>query len=165
MRPRTAVIFDLDSTTRDTRHRWHLAPVAPDTDWDPYALACADDLPIAGTITLARLLYPYHQVHFCSGSNEVSRGATLEWLCKHQVPHDALYQRPRWDHRPNLEVKVDYIRYLRSMGIEPALFVEDHPDVKAAIEEQAGVPVLGVNPFYPTDRSKLGHITPLGEAL
>jgi hypothetical protein len=35
--------------------------------------------------------------------------------------------------------------------------------VKAAIE-QAGVPVLGVNPFYPEDLEKLAHVRG-GEAL
>jgi hypothetical protein len=164
MRPLTAVLFDLDSTARNTRHRWHLAPVAPDTNWDPYALACADDLPIEGTLALARLLYPAHQVHFCSGSNACSRQVTLDWLGRHRVPYDAVYQRPTGDHRPNLEVKVGYIQSLRAAGTEVVLAVEDHPDVAAAIPGLTGVPVLGVNPFYPEDLEKLAHVRG-GEAL
>jgi len=156
---KTAVVFDKDSTLADTRHRWHLAPGAgAEPDWDAYSAACLGDPLLPGPATLTRLLHPHHQVHVCSGSNDTSRQATLQWLTVHRIPYDALYQRPPGDRRKNWRLKTDYVNSLRALGVEVVLFVEDHPEVAAMIEAETGVPVLGVNPFYPEDAHKLQQV-------
>lgn len=151
----SVVIADIDSTVADTRQRWHLSPMAdPNSSWHAFCAARMSDLPIAGTVTLLRMLYPHHQVHLCSGSEESSRDVTRSWLAMHRVPHDVLRQRAEGDRRPNAEVKIAYIEELRARGLHVALFLEDHPDVGVQIPRRTGVPVLGVNPFYPEDEEK-----------
>lgn len=151
----TAVLVDLDSTLCDTRHRWHLSPMAdPESSWHAYCAARMGDLPILGTVTLVRLLYPHHQVHVCSGSDDSSGDVTRSWLAMHRVPYDVLRQRPAGDYRKNHVLKISYIEELRGRGIHVALFLEDHPEVAREIPLATGVPVLGVNPFYPEDMEK-----------
>jgi uncharacterized HAD superfamily protein len=126
----------------------------PLSSWDVYCAARMDDAPIPGTVTLARLLYPHHQVHVCSGSEASSANVTRSWLDTHRVPYDVLRQRAEGDHRPNAELKIAYIEELHASGLRVVLFLEDHPEVAAQISWRTGVPVLGVNPFYPEDAEK-----------
>jgi len=150
----TAVIFDLDSCLADTRHRWHLSPMAdPSSTWTAYCAARLGDAPIPGTVAAARLHYPHHQVNICSGSEATAEEVTRAWLDLHRVPYDALVLRTDPD-ASNADIKVGYIEFLRSVGVEPVLFYEDHPDVAREIYERTGVPVAGVNPFYPQDAHK-----------
>lgn len=156
---RTVAVFDKDSCLGDTRHRWHLVPKDGPADWDAYSMACGNDTPLPGTVAVARLLYPAHLIHVCSGSNASSREATLRWMDRHRIPYDEVYQRLEGDRRPNWLLKVDYVRHLQSLGLEVVLFAEDHPDVGPRIAAETGVPVLGVNPFYPEDTARLQQVT------
>lgn len=151
---RTAVVFDLDSCLADTRHRWHLSPMAdPASSWDAYCAARMGDAPIAGTVAAARMHYPHHQVNICSGSEASAEQVTRSWLDLHCVPYDALVLRTDPD-ATNADIKVRYIEFLRSLGIETVLFYEDHPDVAGEIQERTGVPVVCVNPRYPEDAAR-----------
>lgn len=151
----TAVLFDLDSTLGDTRHRWHLSPKAnPLSSWDAYCAARMDDPPIIGAVTAARLHYPHHQVHICSGSGESSADVTRAWLDMHRIPYDVLRQRADGDRRPNAEIKIAYIEKLHASGIRVVLFYEDFPAVAQEIPARTGVPVVCVNPCYPEDAHK-----------
>ncbi len=152
---KTAVGFDLDSTLGNTRHRWHLSPMADQSsDWDRYCAARAGDTPIRGPVAAARLHYPHHQVHIWSGSQESSALVTLDWLDLHRIPFDGLRQRPPGDCTPNGLLKVRFILELREQGIETVAYYEDHPDSAQVIEEKTGVPVIVVNPCYPEDEEK-----------
>lgn len=152
---KTAVCFDLDSCLADTQHRWELSPMAdPESDWDRYCAARMGDTPIAGTVAALRLHYQHHQVHILSGSGESSRVVTLKWLDLHRIPFEGVRQRAEGDHRPNAEVKIGYIADLHARGIEVVLFYEDHGPVAAEIQARTGVPVVGINPFYPADIAK-----------
>jgi uncharacterized HAD superfamily protein len=102
--------------------------------------------------------YPHHQVNLCSGSEASAEQVTRAWLTLHRIPFDALVLRTDPD-ATNADIKVGYIWFLRSFGIEPVLFYEDHPDVAREICERTGVPVLGVNPFYPQDAHKFQQKT------
>lgn len=151
---KTAVCFDLDSCLAWTRNRWHLSPSAdPASDWHKYCAARMGDAPIAGTVRAAELHYPHHQVHIISGSSDSSRAVTLAWLDLHHIPFDSLKQRPAGDETANGMLKVRFIRELNVQGIDVVLFYEDHPRTAEEIG-LAGVPVLGVNPFYPEDAHK-----------
>jgi hypothetical protein len=153
---KVAVVYDLDSTLADTRHRWHLNPRAdPSSDWEKYSLACPGDLPIAGTIMRMGLDYQDFQVHICTGRSEAARDLTVAWLDKYACAYDYLHMRPDRDHTPNGRFKVHYIRELSRRGIPVALFYEDWGEAAAYIAEHAHVPVLGINPFYPEDIADL----------
>lgn len=152
---KTAIGFDLDSTLADTRHRWDLSPMAdPASSWEEYCAARLGDTPIAGTVTAARLYYRHYQVHIFSGSEESSERVTRKWLDFHRVPFDVLRQRPSGDETPNSQLKARWILELREQGIEMLLYYEDHGPVALEIPVLTGVPVLGVNPFYPQDAYK-----------
>lgn len=161
----TAVLADLDSTIADTRQRWHLSPMAdpalddPALDWVRYSKACVGDVPLPGTIRALKLHWTEHQIHLVSGSGDESRKERILWLRRHKVPYDYLRLRPPGDSTPNGELKVRYIEWLRERGIEVLLFYEDWPEAARLIWEKTGVPVLGVNPFYPEDEQRFAQGT------
>lgn len=153
---KTAVLFDRDSCLSLTRHRWHLSPsVDPDSNWDAYCAAAADDEPNPGVVTAAQLAWPHHQVHVCSGSNASAESVTRGWLTRHGVLFDGLRLRAAGDETPNGLLKVTYIMELRARGIEVVLAYEDWGPAARDIAELAGVPVVGVNPFYPEDAARM----------
>jgi hypothetical protein len=153
---RTAVLFDRDSTLGNTRHRWHLSPMKdPTSSWEMYAAACWWDPPIPGTVAAARLHYQHHRVHICSGMDGSAYETNLSWLERHRVPYDEVRLRRAGDvETPNADLKVGYILELKSRGIETVLCYEDWGPAAADIERRTGVPVVGVNPFYPDDDAK-----------
>jgi hypothetical protein len=153
---KTAVLFDRDSTLGNTRHRWHLSPMRdPASSWAVYAAACIGDQPLPGPVAAARLHYPHHRVHICSGMDGSAREANRLWLARNDIPYDAIRLRPAGDTEiPNAELKVSYIFELRRRGVETVLCYEDWGPAAAEIHERTGVPVVGVNPFYPEDEAK-----------
>lgn len=151
-----AVIYDLDSTIADTRHRWNLNPLAdPTSDWEKYSLACPGDTPITGTIARMGMDYPYFQVHICTGRSDVARDLTVTWLAQNYCQYDYLHMRPAGDHTPNGVYKVNYIRELSKRFVPVALFYEDWGEAAAYIAKHTSIPVLGINPFYPEDIADL----------
>jgi hypothetical protein len=159
---KTAVLFDLDSTLRTSRHRhWMLeaARKAPghlldhkdrEVDWHAYSAAGIDDMPMLGPITALRLLRPYHEIHIISGSNASAAEQTMSWLSTHVgLEHiDMVHLRADGDDTPAGLYKVSYARSVEEHGIGVALFWEDW--VPAVLElEKAGYPVVCVNPRYP----------------
>ena len=155
---KTAVLFDRDSCLSLTRHRWHLSPKAdPRSTWDAYNAAAGDDPPNPGVVRAAQLAWPHHQVHVCSGSGAAAESVTRGWLARWGVLVDGLRLRPAGDYTPNGLFKVNYILELRAAGIEVVLAYEDFGPSAAEIEELAGVPAVGVNPFYPEDAARFAH--------
>lgn len=146
----TAVLYDLDSTVRDTRHRHHLSPVAdPSSTWKLYALACEDDPPIRGTVARMRLDWPHHQVHLVSGADPVSESMTRAWLGQHVGPYwDALHLRYGGSVEDNAQVKAAYVAELHAAGIDVVLAYEDRPEVGLRLTELTSVPVVTINPCY-----------------
>jgi hypothetical protein len=153
---KTAVVFDRDSTLAYTRHRWHLSPMAdPKSSWAAYAAACLEDSPIRGAVAAARLHYPHHRVHICSGMDASAAYRNRLWLDRHFIPYDEIRLRREGDEiTRNEDLKVDYLQELRARGIEPVLFYEDWGPAADAIWRLAQVPVVGVTAFYPEDAEK-----------
>jgi FMN phosphatase YigB (HAD superfamily) len=145
----TAILFDLDSTLFHTKHRWHLSPaVNPESTWEDYSAACAGDSPILGTIKLAVLLWPEHQIHIVSGRNESAEAQTIHQLASAGVPYDGMRLRPAGDYTKNADFKIKYIAELEEQGTKTVLFVEDLPKVADEIEARTSIPTLVVNPRY-----------------
>lgn len=148
----TAVLFDKDSTLFNTYQRWHLSPMRdPSSSWDAYSRACADDAPMPGTIRAAELHWPHHQVHICTGASTGAEQEARVQLVRYGVCFDYLKMKAPDDARPNEEFKIAYVLELRESGTEVVLFYEDWGPAALAIYEKTGVPVVGVNPFYPED--------------
>lgn len=159
---KTAVLFDLDSTLCNTRHRWPLSPISdPDSTWEIYAQACEGDDLVPGIMRALELHWPHHQIHICSNRPESAEKQTIRWLEKHQVKYDFLSLAPKapagereegtiWCARR----KTSYIRELMSRNITPVLFYDDQADMTKIVYQETGVPFVIVNPDYP---STWGH--------
>lgn len=149
-RPATVVCWDLDSTLRLTRQRWHLSPsVDPASSWPIYAQACEDDDPNPGHIAALKLHHPHHQTHIVSGADISSLPQTTRWLGRHRIPYDRVTLSDySGGERKNSAIKIEYIRSIQAEGLVVVLFYEDHPKVAESIFEETGVPVVLGNPNY-----------------
>src|SRR5215469_1058342 len=148
------VLFDLDSTIADTYHRQWMVPeikAGNGPTWDDYSMACSDDKPIEGVISMLRMLSDAGKLIFIvTGRSDAARDLTQEWLKQNHVPWDALLMRKAGDRTPNGTYKRAAIKKIEDAGYEPVLFVEDYPAVADEIRA-TGLPVLLVNPGYPED--------------
>lgn len=116
------VIWDLDGTLADGRHRLHLLP-KKDYDktesWMEFNLASVDDLPFLDNIVLCNTLWGSgYRVVILTGRSDVAREVTEYWLDKFYVGHDELVMRSQSDNRKDTVIKEEY---LRSIGLENIL--------------------------------------------
>lgn len=117
------VVFDLDGTLADGRHRLHLLPTK-DYDktesWIEFNLAAAGDLPFWDNIELCNLfaLSGDYNVVILTGRSDVARDITEGWLDKHGVQYNELVMRSQTDNRKDTVIKEEY---LRSIGLENIL--------------------------------------------
>lgn len=147
------VLVDLDSTLADTSHRHHLVLAGEDrdrTDWVAYSMACADDVPIAGTHQLVRLLAADHRIAIVSSRDEKARQLTEQWLERHDVPYDELILGGVDGAPEGLDqFKIHHLRNLLERGEQVTLVVDDLPSLPESIAGAGlGVPVLTVRPPY-----------------
>lgn len=116
------VIWDLDGTLADGRHRLHLLPTKDHSNthsWDEFNLAAGGDSPIWDNIDLMQLTSSSITKNvILTGRSDVSRDITLAWLQQYGVPFDYLFMRPRDDHRRDVEFKEEA---LRSIGLDRIL--------------------------------------------
>lgn len=153
--------WDLDSTVCSTVHRRHMVPavkaavaVVGENAWDDYAMACADDTPIAGTVELMHELKnrSTRVIHIAiSGRSGLAEQLTYEWLQKHAVPLDGVLLRAHGDHTPNGKYKTRVLKALKAAGADVRLFFEDWSEAAAEIGRETGIPVVGINPFDPEE--------------
>ena len=103
------VVFDLDGTLSDGRHRLPLLPAiedrSRDSAWINFSLAAIDDTPITDNISLLRMLSIHYDIIILTGRGAVSRDITIKWLRENYVPYDRLIMRPIGDCRPDTEFK------------------------------------------------------------
>lgn len=143
------ICADIDSTIADTRHRRELCPaVHPERTWDEYAAACGGDTPITGVVTFLQIAYTAgFRIHLMTNRPESARQDTIDWLYTCWVPFHQLHMRAPGQPFDSADVKLDYVKGLRSAGQRVALCIEDWPDTAQALED-AGFTVLCVNPRY-----------------
>ncbi len=145
-----AVVCDIDSSLADTRHRHHLSPHRnKESTWEEYSMACDKDTVIRGTaLVLKAFLDLGHSVHLVSRRKDVAYDKTRQWLKNNAVAYNTLKLHSSGDLEDGGEFKVDYIGYLRRIGFNPILVIEDWPAEAHYIESNTGLPVLVVNPCY-----------------
>ena len=143
------ILVDVDSTLADTRPRRLYCPtVDPAYTWTDYAMECADDQPIAGTVRAVQLFARAgFAIHLVTYRPYAARVKTIDWLRRYDVPYHRLRMRTENDTGDSTSYKLGYLRAVCELGFTPAQFIEDWPETAAAIEA-AGVPVLCVNPRY-----------------
>jgi hypothetical protein len=121
--------------------------------WDEFAAACTDDKPMPAALSLMRMLSPLYQQVVMSGSSECMEA--WNWLDDHQVMYDLAFFRQAGDNTESGLLKARWIEELREAGLEVVLFVEDVPEIAEVIRQETGVPVLVVNPCYPSFADKV----------
>jgi hypothetical protein len=143
--------WDLDSTVASTVHRRHLVDAirVGESTWDSYAMMCADDTPIAGSVALMHELGGIHIV--VSGRSAGALDLTEAWFRQHNVPIRAALLRQQGDHTPNGIYKVRVLKTMLEMGVNVRLFFEDWGEVAVQIAAETGIPVVGINPFDPEE--------------
>lgn len=112
------VIFDLDGTLADIKHRLHhIHPVTPEQhknaaegdylpDWDAFNMACNRDEPKIHIIELLKMCQHYGKsIAIFSGRMETAKERTIEWLHRHGIKYDVLEMRKSKDYRSDIEVK------------------------------------------------------------
>ena len=117
------VIWDLDGTLADGRHRLHLLPTK-DYDktesWTEFNLASIWDSPFPDNIEVCNLFAfgDYYNVVILTGRSDVARRITEDWLDSHGVRYNELVMRSQSDNRKDTVIKEEY---LRSIGLENIL--------------------------------------------
>lgn len=135
-------IFDLDGTLADCQHRVPLIP-----DWDAFFAACDKDTPIWPVIRTARKLELNADIWVVSGRNEQAREQTLEWMADHNVPPTWLkFMRAHKDHRPDDEVKREWLHSLAAEDRERIVAVFDDRDRVVNMWREEGLPCFQVAP-------------------
>jgi hypothetical protein len=164
-----AVVWDLDSTVADTLHRHHMLDgikawyAAVETwgdeeqavlagnvkvTWDDYSMACIRDTPVAGTVTLMRMLWKSSLQIAVSGRNAVANELTQKWVRLHKVPLDKIVLRVAGDFTHSDEYKVRELSALEEAGITVLAYIDDWPSTATAVTLATGIPSLMVNPNY-----------------
>ena len=103
-------IFDLDGTLADISHRLHFIE-GNKKDWDAFYDACSEDIPIKKTISLLiNLYYADNNIIILSGRSDAVKEKTMKWLKDNlSVVFFTLYMRKTGDHRPDVEVKQEWL--------------------------------------------------------
>lgn len=124
------VIFDIDGTLADCRHR-QVHVQGKNKNWKKFFGAADDDEPIEGIVYILRSLWKQRdcRIVLCTGRPESMRPRTLRWFEKHEIFYDELLMRKEGDFRQDAIVKKEMLLVL---GKENILFVID--DRKQAVE-------------------------------
>lgn len=132
------VIFDLDGTLADCQHRMHYISGdfdATEIDWERFYRACVDDKPIyPGIQVLQAMIDGDHDVQIWSGRSDLVVQETIAWTQKY-IGHgyceniSLLRMRPNGDHRPDNQLKAQWLKEARASGFEPSMVFEDRKRV------------------------------------
>ncbi|NSC25048.1 hypothetical protein FM076_29375 [Streptomyces albus subsp. chlorinus] len=133
------VVFDLDGTLADVRHRLPLLQRRP-RDWEAFFAAAVHDPPLAEGVALAREKAREGELAYVTGRPERCRADTLAWLREQDLPGDRLLMRAERDRRPARVAKPELLRHLARE--RPVLLVVDDDAQVCLAYERAGFPVL-----------------------
>lgn len=133
------VIFDIDGTVADCRHRQrHIAREAP--DWEAFFSASGSDAPLPIGVALATDHVLDGELLWLTGRPERYRQLTARWLRIHGLPVRHLSMRPDDDMRPAAIFKADRIQQIAKQR-RVLLIVDDDEQVVAALRG-TGWPVV-----------------------
>lgn len=130
MRKRNVIIFDIDGTLADVRHRVHFVSSSEksERDWKSFNREMVNDFPIMDMVILfnefKRLGY---KIWIMTGRQEKFRSFTEQWLFWNGVYFDKLRMRPDKDQRKDYICKSDMLS--KEEQEEIFLIVEDRQTV------------------------------------
>ena len=102
-----AIIFDLDGTLCDVKHRRQYVATKP-RNWDAWNAGIANDNPIPQVLEVFNALKDRFAIFFVSGRSDDYRDVTVQWLEKHGITeydYNGLLMRKYKDHRDDAIVK------------------------------------------------------------
>jgi len=149
------IIFDIDGTIADNRHRLHWILRAPKhKDWDSYDAEWEGDsyIPPMGELCKTLINDPSYQVILLTGRNVRGRANTIRWLERHGIKlnnPDELIMRGERDYRDAGTMKLEY---LQKRGITPDMVMtlfDDNNHVVRALRD-AGYHVCHVADDFTT---------------
>jgi FMN phosphatase YigB (HAD superfamily) len=132
------LIFDIDGTLADARHRRHFV-LGKKRDYDAFYKGMVDDPPLEDMCFLANLLadHPstpnFLKLFVFTGRPEDYRAETEKWLSTY-VPSlfqkcEAILMRKKNDFRKDYVVKKEMLDYVQKLGYEVRLVFDDRPTV------------------------------------
>jgi len=142
----SVVVFDIDGTIADNKHR-RIHLMGNNKDWKSYNATMLDDGKIFDVALLLMELSEKHLIILCTGREEIYRPVTWTWLEKNGLSnyvHD-LYMRPEKDYRSDAIVKVELLYRIKEDYGTPFLWFDDRQQVVDAIRAQ-GIRVMQVAP-------------------
>lgn len=103
-------IFDLDGTLANISHRLHFIQNEK-PDWDAFYNICSKDEPIKNTLKLLDIIgsNDKNNIIILSGRSDAVRKKTIGWINKYVSIFYTLYMRKAGDHRPDVEVKQEWL--------------------------------------------------------
>lgn len=125
------VIFDLDGTIADGRHRLHLLPKKDlhlTESWSEFNRACVGDEIFDGTLAVMNACYDANMlVIILTGRSDEVRWETEHWLAVAGAKYHVLEMRKHTDNRKDTIIKEEY---LRAIGLDRiAACWDDSPNV------------------------------------
>ena len=116
------IVFDLDGTLADCRHRLKHIEKTP-RDWEKFHKACGRDSPIRAVVACYTALHiSGWRLCVWSGRCESQRPRTIKWFRKHNIPWPSqVLMRPYGDHREDTVLKA---RWADLLG-DPWLVYDD----------------------------------------
>lgn len=136
-----AVIFDIDGTLADHRHRLQYVEKDGKKDWKSFFSEQKDDIPYPHTVLLANLLSKFSAIILITARPECERQTTVEWLTSYKVKYDMLLMRPNDNRLPSVNVKHDL--YVKNVQNNFNVLMAFEDDLKVAeMWKTLSVPVL-----------------------
>lgn len=122
------VAFDFDGTLCNIEHRLHYIQGAK-KDWPAFFAACIHDVPISALINTAISLAGVgHKIEIWSGRSDEVREQSEAWLDARGVPYKVLRMRSAGDHRPDWQVKEEWLHSIPA-EFRPVLAFDDRQQV------------------------------------
>jgi hypothetical protein len=150
------VVFDIDGTVADVRHRLHLIEGNPGRDeWARFFDAAGEDPLLPEGAAAVRRLATGHEVVWQTGRPERVRDLTQRWLEAHDLPPGRLLMYPDEEFpRPRRFVKLDQLAEL----------VREH-DIVTVLDDDPRVVTLLRENGYPAKLATWLPWTPTLEAM
>ncbi len=153
----TYVVFDLDGTLADCRHRVHFVRDG-NRDWKSFFAACVEDLPIRTTIAALNAHYDAgHRVEIWSARSDEVRKETIGWLVAQKIdPALLAHMRSAGDYTPDVDLKRSWLLALHP-DERPDIVYDDRQRVVDMWRDE-GITCFHVAPDWESDKRMIAPI-------
>ena len=124
------VLFDLDGTIADIKHRRPLLEQSS-PDWKSFNKLMGDDKPNLPLVELYKTLWKSgeYEMLILTGRNEEYRNLTEQWLVWNEIPFSTLLMRADNDFRADHVIKEEMLHSMQSEGKQILFVVDDRKQV------------------------------------